>query len=265
MDSSPVPHPPKFPVLERPPIVEVVCGIVFEPLDLDGMVLGVYWDGRKAEYPSRSLQAAFSDNPVIILGSPLLRALLVSADKVRVLQLQHDRFFMNWRALGSNYPRFSSLEGAPGLLFEALAEFGKLSDFCLDRFGKRPVPLRVELSKIDIIERDKHWTDLDDLARIVPLTGTFKNVHSGGSREFNLQFVEREGTTSLVVGLSSVSDHVGGEMRATRIEARALHPIAAGEDIQQAFTSANDAVNKAFFQLINPVELERFGKVGEAV
>jgi len=36
----------RFPVLENPPIVEVVCGFVFEPIDLDGLVLGVYWDER---------------------------------------------------------------------------------------------------------------------------------------------------------------------------------------------------------------------------
>ncbi|MEZ4442922.1 MAG: hypothetical protein R3B72_27755 [Polyangiaceae bacterium] len=76
-----------------------MCGVHFDALELDGMVLGVYWDRRRDEFPTRHLQPAFSEGPGFVLGSPPLRAVLVGSDKVHVLQLQHDRFFMNWRAI----------------------------------------------------------------------------------------------------------------------------------------------------------------------
>jgi hypothetical protein len=43
-------QPEQFPVLERPPIVEVVCGVQFDPVELDPLVLGVYWDRRQSEF-----------------------------------------------------------------------------------------------------------------------------------------------------------------------------------------------------------------------
>ena len=66
----------RFPVLKKPPIVEVVCGIHFEPLELDGLVLGVYWDRRKEEFPTGSLQPALSEAAGFILGQPPLLSLI---------------------------------------------------------------------------------------------------------------------------------------------------------------------------------------------
>jgi len=227
-------------------------------MDLDGMLLGIYWDERKDEYPERSLQPAFSDEAGFILGSPPLRSVLVSADKVRVLQIQHDRFFMNWRSLGGPYPRFSNRGGGGGLLERALGEFEKLATFTSKRFGRRPTLIRVELAKIDIIQRrELHWTDVDDLAKVMPITGTFSDHHTG-NREFILRFVEHETPRALVISVNSVSDQPGGDITAVRVETRAVHPLEPGQAAEAAFVEANHAVNRAFFRLINEEQLKRF-------
>lgn len=250
-----------FPVLERPPIVEVVCGFVYESLaPLDGMVLGVYWDERKDEYREHSLQPAFSDEPGFMLGNAPLRAVLVSKDAVRVLQIQHDRFFMNWRAAGEGYPRFSNRGGGGGLLEQALAEFGKLADFCKRRFDRVPVVTRIELAKIDVIERrSKHWSDLGDLASVMPITGTFASASHSGNREFILRFVEHETPKALVVAINSIADQAGGDIMGVRVEARAVRPLASGEQPEEAFIEANRSLNRAFFRLFSDEGLKRFG------
>jgi uncharacterized protein (TIGR04255 family) len=248
-----------FPALERPPVVEVVCGIVFEPLPLDGIVLGVYWDQRQADFPERHLQPAFADGPEFILGNPPLRAVMTSPDNVRVLQIQHDRFYMNWRAVGEAYPRFSTRGGRPGLLSQALTEFGRLEDFCVKRGFPTPKPARIELTKIDVIESQKHWEGIDDLARVVPITGTFRHVDHAKGREFGLRFVEHDDGGTLIVAVNSVVEQPGGEVRAARIETRAIMPLPEGARLEAMFTKANAVVNRAFFKLLNRDELRRFG------
>jgi uncharacterized protein (TIGR04255 family) len=248
--------PDIFPTLERPPVVEVVCGVVFEPLPLDGIVLGVYWDERQLDFPERHLQPAFADGPEFILGNPPLRAVMTSSDTVRVLQIQHDRFYMNWRAVGEAYPRFST---PAGLLKQALTEFGRLGAFCEKRRLPQPKPLRIELTKIDLIERQKHWEGVDDLARVVPITGTFRHADHAKGREFGLRFVEHDDGGHLIVAVNSVVDQPGGEVRAARIETRAIRQLAAGSDLETTFTQANAVVNRAFFKLMAPEELRRFG------
>lgn len=249
------PHP----VLARPPIVEVVCGVQFDPVDFDPLVLGVYWDRRSAVYPHRSLQPAVSDGgPPFVIGNVPLRAVLVAADQVHVLQIQGDRFFMNWRAVGKAYPRFSNRNGSRGLMAQALEEFASLSEYCVERFGVPIQPKRVELAKIDMVERGKHWNDLDHLQSILPITGTFSQVHRGGNRELALRFVENDPNSTLVISLNSIAAERGGEPTAIRIETRGIVPVVDGQ-IETAFVMANDAVNAAFFTLISDAGRTVFG------
>ena len=241
--------PEPFPVLEKPPIVEVVCGVQFDTVDLDPLVLGVYWDRRRSEFPQRSLQPAVTEGASFVLGNLPLRSVFVAADQVHVLQIQHDRFFMNWRAVGKAYPRFSNRGGGGGLMQHALDEFSKLSAFCEERFGHAILPKRVELSKIDVIEKGKHWRDLEHLRAVMPITGTFAGVQQGGNRQLALRFVETEGDRNLTVSVNSASSDRGGDLTSIRVETRIVTPVSAA-GLETAFVEANDAVNRAFFTLI---------------
>jgi uncharacterized protein (TIGR04255 family) len=249
-------------VLDRPPIVEVVCGLIFDTLPLDGMVLGVYWNERQTEYADHSLQPAFADEPGFVLGNVPLRAVLVSKDQSLVLQIQHDRFFMNWRAGGDGgYPRFSNRGGGGGLLEQALAEFRRLGEFCEHRFGVVPHVTRIELAKIDMITRGKqHWSDGGDLATIMPISGTFANASPASKREFALRFVEHDAPHALVVAINSVADQPGGDVQGVRIETRAVRPLASGQRPEDAFNAANRSINAAFFRLLSEEGRKRFGE-----
>jgi len=252
----------EFPALARPPIVEVVCGFVFESVAaLDGLALGVYWDRRKLDFPDGALQAAFADSPEILVGDPLLRAVLVSFDKSRVIQVQHDRLYMNWRAKGSIYPRFS---GGTGLLKDAVSELSTLSSFIDERLGHKLRLTRIELVKIDLFDRRKHhWTDLADLEQLLPITATLGSIHYTGNRDFALRFGEYQDSHKLHISINSVAERAGGEVVAVRVESRAIHPLAAGEDVEVAFASANRAVNRAFFALVGKGQLRRFSEPEE--
>jgi hypothetical protein len=246
-----------WPVLDRPPIVEVVCGFVFEPLPLDGLMLGVYWDQRKADYPSHSLQPAVLDGAVIVLGATMGRAMLESADGAHLLQVQPDRIYVNWRARGGEYPRFSPQPEGAGLLQRALAEYGRFAAFCEARAGARPTLRRVEVLKIDILRRGEVWTDVDDLAELVPITGTFSGPRPTQRRELGLRFVEHHEGEDVIVAIASVLGGTEGEMTALRIETRVVRLLPEGSSAEAALRAANATANEVFFRLIQRVE--RFG------
>jgi uncharacterized protein (TIGR04255 family) len=255
----------EFPVLSAPPIVEVICGFTFEPLDLDVLKLGAYWDERSEQYPRTKIEPALMDGSGITLGpSPRLRAMLVSKDNVRVLQLQHDRFFMNWRKEHEEYPRFSTHGGEPGLLDQALREFELFSEFCERRIGTRPRTVRVELTKLDVLERPKHWTTAADLAVLLPITAAIRNPDHVGNSEFSSHFIEHRTPDALIIAISTILDRPAGETSGVQIETRALCTLSDGEEPRHGFERANTWVNQAFFRLLGSTATDRFQRVNES-
>jgi uncharacterized protein (TIGR04255 family) len=247
-----------FPSLGNPPIHEVVCGFVFEPVaDLDPLVLGTYWERNKSRFPKKGLQPALVDQEGFMLGPLSMRAMLESEDGQFVLQLQHDRFFVNWRAVGHVYPRFS---GTSGLLQKALTEFEAYSRFVQEISGKVPELKRIELSKIDLLEKEKHWTTLEDLDALVPVTAAFPRAQGNDAQhEVNLTFAERWQSDVLIVNLATVA--VDGIASALRMDTRALVAttlVPTTGELENAFRTANQRVNGVFFKLI-PAAERRFG------
>jgi len=250
--------PRQFPELLRPPIVEVVCGVVFESVpNLDALLLGVYWDRRKADFPQRQLQPALSDELGFSFGAMPLRAFLVSADEQFILQLQHDRFFMNWRARGAEYPRFSERHGRDGLLTRMEKELGRFDEFVKERCGVVLAPKRVELSKIDLLERGKHWETADQQAKLLPVTGVFEDVQRTDTRDVNLRFVERGAGGVVFMHIATLSD--GERPTAIRIDSRFVTEPT--PSIREAFYRGNEVLNDAFFKLVSDAT-GRFGSKG---
>jgi len=125
------------------------------------------------------------------------------------------------------------------------------------RTGVRPTPVRVELTKIDLLQRGDHWSTLDDLAQLVPVTAVFAELQLSDEREVNLRFVERGADGVALVHIATLMQ--GPQPTAVRIEARRVAP--ATDDIATAFANANAVLNDVFFKLI-PDAKARFGLQG---
>jgi len=244
-----------FPELRHPPIVEVVCGVVFEAVpELDALMLGVYWDRRQHDFPKRQIHPALSDETSFAIGVVPMRAFLISADDQFLLQLQHDRFFMNWRATGQDYPRFSEEHGPHGLLSRMEAELEKFRHFVREKCERELVPKRIEFSKIDLLEKGRHWKDVGDLANLLPVTGVFQEVQRTDDRDVNLRFVDRGADGTVVVHIATLTD--AGNAQALRIEARFVADPK--PSVREAFHRGNRILNDVFFKLI-PDAGRRFG------
>ncbi len=117
---------PDLPSFNRPPVVEVVMGVQFQPLkQLQAPYFGLFWQTVRAEYSS------CSENPPITpqledLGSPgglsdtkfqfsqvppLPRVFFEDPSGQWLIQLQRDRFLHNWRCGPGEggYPRYPAV------------------------------------------------------------------------------------------------------------------------------------------------------------
>jgi hypothetical protein len=183
--------------------------------------------------------------------------MLESSDGVRVLQIQHDRFYMNWRARGAVYPRFSGGSEGVGLMQHALQEYERFAVFCESRVGSRPSARRIELTKVDVLPRGEVWFDIDDLAKLVPITGTFGPLREQGRREIALRFVEHHDDEAVTVSLTSLLSEPGGEMIALHIETRVTCVLRDDTNVESRFRAANRTANRVFFLLVP--DPQRFG------
>jgi len=117
---------PSLPSFEKPPVVEVVMGVQFHPLDsLLAPHLGLFWETVRNEYPECrenvpiipqveeiSRPGAFREPGILLTQLPNLpRVFFESTDGEWLIQLQRDRFLHNWRTHSktSTYPRYPSV------------------------------------------------------------------------------------------------------------------------------------------------------------
>jgi hypothetical protein len=87
---------------------------------------------------------------------------------VWLLQIQHDRIFLNWRKQGATaYPRFASV------LRRALEEFEAFQAFCKTELQVALKYEKSELTKVNHLVAGRHWHSRGDLSELVPLTRGF--------------------------------------------------------------------------------------------
>jgi uncharacterized protein (TIGR04255 family) len=113
----------KTPDFDNPPVVEVACSIQFEPVpSLSGARLGLLWGEFRDRYPNNEQQRALSTIEENLDGPPAPmrvrldefnypRQWFLNKTGTRLIQVQRDRFVVNWRKLETteDYPRYSAM------------------------------------------------------------------------------------------------------------------------------------------------------------
>jgi hypothetical protein len=153
----------------KPPINEVVIGIAFLPRQ-DFLVphFGQFWAQIRGQYPKVAHAA-----PIFTAGSQLVqdavsgtwlpRVWLVSDDDSRLVQLQQDQLYVNWRQTeeAKPYPRFPVIRD----------EFNRVWDlfckFLQKEMGAGPQPVRLEVSYINVIPQGEGWASVVDFGGVL--------------------------------------------------------------------------------------------------
>ena len=145
---------------KNPPLIETVCSVQFEPLAGSSFELGQFWQEVKDEFPVVKEQPAlmniiepefltpqFQSLSIQFDQSP--RLFMTTADQVFALQVQRDRFILNWRRINdeSTYPRFAKIYPKFEGLFEKFSKFVKLQGL------GQVVQNQFELTYINIVDQ----------------------------------------------------------------------------------------------------------------
>lgn len=236
--------------LDAPPITEVACGFIFEPIaDLDPIVIGTYWERRRDDFPAREFHPPIADGPLVFPNVPI-RCWLVAADEIFLLQIQSDRFYVNWRRRGADYPRFSDHPGkAQGILSLALNEYAKFSAFCKSSLSTSPTLRTLDLSKIDYLIKGTHWDDLADLVSLIPWLKSYAEFSKSGAPDFAVRFSEQRESGTLLLSIDSATTVMEGKnSKIVKLESRMAN-VPASEP-RAGFEHANQELNEVFAALI---------------
>ena len=151
-------QPVKF---ERPPIVEVVCGVSFDlPKPLTSAYVGLFWSRIKQEYPNTLDQppaAAMVEGPGLGSGvvefqivslPPLRRAFFSSPDGRHLIQLQDDRFLLNWKKMedADHYPSYANV------IKKFREQYAVFTEFLEDVGLGAPRVTQLELTYVNIMD-----------------------------------------------------------------------------------------------------------------
>jgi hypothetical protein len=168
--------PTLSPVFERPPINELGLGIkLVRPAGLKIAHLGQFWSAVRSDFPLAEENAPIGPIEAApnVGGLPLPRLWFLSQDRVLLLQLQLDRFHLNWRSLSKEqtYPSFKSL------LPVFLGYLDLYNRYVKEMTGESIVISEVELLKSSHMLSGEAWTDLRSIGGTVsfiscpPMTG----------------------------------------------------------------------------------------------
>jgi uncharacterized protein (TIGR04255 family) len=149
----------------KPPVVEVVTGVVFEPVR--GFTIahyGLFWQRLLNDFPEakHAMPLGLEETP---LTEPFFvpRIWLVNSSQGVLVQLQGNRFYFNWKegpnpSSYSTYPKiYEQFQRYWGLYVGLLSEM-KLPD---------PRVLKCELTYINHIPTSAGWGSMSDVGKVI--------------------------------------------------------------------------------------------------
>ena len=175
-----------LPDYENPPVIEVVCGVLFKRLDtLLAPYTGLLWQKFRDTYlrckevsPLIPSLETFDELPAVAFGitnvPPSPRIWFEHADGKRLLQVQRDRFLHNWKKAQpeDDYPHYGSVIE---MFEDCLSLFRNfLEEECLGSIE----PLQYELTYVNHIPKGDGWKTLEDIGKVFPnFAWTSENDH----------------------------------------------------------------------------------------
>jgi uncharacterized protein (TIGR04255 family) len=169
--------PSSLPRYAKPPVIEVAISVQFDTLALFELVhFGLLWELLRERYPRTEHQPPLNSvvelfgSPAsqqaslsFVSGFPVGRAWYLSEDKCHLIQVQPDRFTLNWRKLdtGADYPSYETLKA------RFTDELDLFLGFVREHTLGELEPRQCELTYINHIYAGKGWRTPHDLPSIL--------------------------------------------------------------------------------------------------
>ena len=174
-------RPDDLPDFERPPVVETVLSVQFQPLSqMKAAHFGLFWNQVRDRYPKTEERSALDPvvekfpEPVrrrlgvqfpILEAPPLPRFWFVHQNDNELLQIQADRFIRNWRKTGDGdaYPRYEKVKAWFEQDFEEFRSF-----VSREKLGAVEVR-QCEVTYVNHIVAGDGWSSHEDLDKIMTM------------------------------------------------------------------------------------------------
>lgn len=247
---------------EAPPINEVVCGLMFEPLkELLAPHLGILWERYKPTFATCKELAPLAVQIEIPAGTiaeaeiidvpPLPRIWFEETGGNGLIQVQRDRFHYNWRRISADdeYPHFEKVFG----LFKA-----KLETFRAFVSEIRPgelVPKQLEITYVNHIPLAEGWHSVADMGDVFS-DFSWKRDEARMQPEavnWRVSFALPEGTGRLhatVRSASRIPDNK--QILLFDLTARGIGEDRTAEGMENWFVNAHSQIVRAFVELTSP-------------
>jgi uncharacterized protein (TIGR04255 family) len=165
-----------LPDYDKPPVIEVVCGISFETIEkFRGPHLGLFWQKVRKKFPlCEHAQRLEFTPPELDLKNYVPRIWFINDNKNMLIQLQNNKFFFNWRRMQQeeDYPRYKTIIKAFKTNLEIFNKF--LED---ENLGSVK-PIKCELTYINHIPKGDGWDSLGDI------NGVFRDLTWSSKKRF---------------------------------------------------------------------------------
>ena len=236
-------------VFRKPPLTEVSFGVRFKtPAEFSSAYIGRFWAQIAKDF-SQAVDRPPIFDPKAAFGEDSFapRVWLVHKDQALLLQIQRDRFYVNWRRIGEPnkvYPSFNLLQPS------FTRYFGEWRSF-VDTSGLGQLEIvGCELTYTNFVSPNSRWKGLSEVGKVFSPLGASqdigaKHIVSGWNGVFD--FVTNR-ITATIQTLRNVSDASQHKMQ-FEIKAEALVPPSANEDFGTWMTAANSDIVSAFLTL----------------
>ena len=169
----------------NPPVVEVAIGVEFQAISGWGVPhFGLFWEQIRSTYPNCLTKPPLASQ-IELFGSPQrrpeitlqlvdglnLRCWFEQADQSRLLQVQENRFILNWRRGDPSaiYPSYETLRP------EFEDAWRVFSSFLVKNQLEVPSIVQCEVTYVDLFPQGMGWSNTSEICRITPIVGTFAN------------------------------------------------------------------------------------------
>jgi uncharacterized protein (TIGR04255 family) len=241
---------------ERPPLVEVVCGVQFQNIGLQTGHLGKFWQQVQDEYPTTqdapplpSVTESFGgmlDSFSWTNLPDLRRVCLINETQGHLLQIQANRFHRNWRQVADDvYPRFGQISSEFIRNWTAFAKFVKAA--------KLPEPSvnQVELTYVNHVTSGPLW-DTDGMAKLLPWLAPVNIAGRKPEAEILLHYDVKEVAGRLHVSIRPAQRQDGSKIVVIELTARGAI-VSSDEALPERWLArAHAVVVGSFAQLTGP-------------
>ncbi|MQA23453.1 TIGR04255 family protein [Rugamonas rivuli] len=247
---------------DNPPVVEVVCGVMFASSVVQAVHIGAFWDRIRSEFPTVEEApplSAIVEEPSQSVAEfeswatlpPARRAWLLNRDGSNLIQIQADRFLFNWKhTLGTkNYPSYQVV------ITEFERRLQSFMDFMRDIGGVSLIFRQFEMTYVNHINKEYGLDQQEETSILVDHTRQSRTRFLPQPENFNFSssYLLPEGAGRLHVTAQSMNSPLD-DTRLVRLDmtARGMASDASDESRRKWFDTAHHWITHGFVDITSP-------------